>query len=82
MFFDELAFFKSVEESEKKATSEPDISAELNSNNKINTILISKEYESNSRVRLIRFIRVSNIYLMVDLKRQIIRKKMKFDDSL
>ena len=50
------AFFKSVLESEKKATSDPEINAELNSNNKINTILISKEYESNSRVRLIRFI--------------------------
>jgi hypothetical protein len=39
LFFDELAFFKSVEESEKKATSEPDISAENINSKIINTIL-------------------------------------------
>ena len=43
-------------ESEKKATSDPEINAELKSNNKIKTILINKEYESNNKVKLIRFI--------------------------
>ena len=42
LLFDLAAFFISVLESEKKATSEPEISAELKINNKVNTILITK----------------------------------------
>ena len=43
LLLDLEAFLMSVLESEKKATSDPEINAELKSNSTINTILINKE---------------------------------------